>query len=101
MNNNLILVIVALATGAMIPIQATPNAALSKAVGPIITTLIVLLIAIFSISMYILVSRTPLPEISKVKNSPAYGYLFKKYLTNQICLCLPADLYPFVCMLAM
>jgi len=74
MNNNLILVIVALATGAMIPIQAASNAALSKAVGPIITTFIVLLIAIISTSIYIMVSKTPLPEISKVKDSPAYGY---------------------------
>jgi bacterial/archaeal transporter family-2 protein len=74
-NNYLVMVILSLVSGALIPIQATSNAALSKAVGnPLISTFIVLLIAIISVSIYILIAKTPMPEISKVRDSPTYGY---------------------------
>jgi len=74
-NNYLVMVILSLVSGALIPVQATSNTALNKAVGnPVISTFIVLLVAIISISIYMVISKASLPEISNLRTSPIYGY---------------------------
>lgn len=76
MKNDLLLILVSLLTGALIPIQATSNAALSKAVGnPVVTAFLVLLLALVSVFVYLLLSRTTIPTWAAFRTSPTYGYV--------------------------
>ena len=70
MKNQSLLIILSLATGIMIPIQATFNAACSKVTGnPITAALIALLVGSISITIYILLSKTNFPEVSQLKGA--------------------------------
>lgn len=75
MSNNLVYMILALVTGALIPIQAATNTSFSKSIGtPLVTGLMVFIVGLVAISLFLLVSRTPLPGVDKLKQAPLYGY---------------------------
>jgi len=62
MNNTFIFVVLALITGALIPVQASTNAAFSKSIGnPYITGVMVLLIGVIASLLFIAISKTQLP----------------------------------------
>ena len=68
--NHQLLIFITLITGALVPIQAATNAACSKATGsPIIAALITLLTGLIYITIYLFISKTPLPEIATLKNT--------------------------------
>ncbi len=76
MKSNLIYLALALITGALIPIQASTNTAFSKSIGnPIITGLMVFVIGFIGMSLFVFVSRTPLPGTQQLTAAPLYGYL--------------------------
>src|SRR4051794_25857253 len=73
---NLIYLALALITGALIPIQASTNAAFSKSVGnPFITGLMVFIIGLLGMMLFLLITRTTLPTPSQLAAAPVYGYL--------------------------
>src|SRR6185312_14971296 len=76
MKSNLIYFALALITGALIPIQAATNAAFSKSIGNAsITGLMVFIVGLFSMLVYVLVSRVSMPTIQQLSTAPTYGYL--------------------------
>lgn len=76
MNNQTAFILLSLLSGALIPIQASSNAALSKAIGsPIVTALTVFIVGFFSVLAYIFISKTPFPELSQFKSAPLYGFI--------------------------
>lgn len=76
MKSDLIYLVMALITGALIPVQASTNAAFSKSVGnPFITGLMVFVIGLAGMILFLLVSRTALPTTQQVINAPLYSYL--------------------------
>ena len=73
---NLIYLALALITGALIPIQASTNAAFSKSVGnPFITGLMVFVVGLLGMMLFILITRTALPTSPQLAAAPLYGYL--------------------------
>ena len=73
---NLIYLALALITGALIPIQASTNAAFSKSVGnPFITGLMVFIVGLVGMILFLLISRTPLLTPPQLVAAPVYGYL--------------------------
>jgi len=76
MKSNLIYFAAALITGALIPIQASTNAAFSKSIGNAsITGLMVFVVGLVGMLAYVLVSRVSMPTMQQLANAPAYGYL--------------------------
>src|SRR3954465_8689268 len=76
MNNAYIFVLLALITGALIPIQASTNAAFSKSIGnPFITGLMVFIVGLIGMILFLLISRTSLPTLPQLAGAPIYGYL--------------------------
>jgi transporter family-2 protein len=76
MKVTLIFLLLAVLTGALIPIQAATNALFSKSVGnPYVTALSVFLIGLLSVSTFLLVSRASLPTLGQLSGVPIYGYL--------------------------
>ena len=76
MKNDLVFLIIALFTGALIPIQAATNAAFSKSIGnPVMTGLMVFLVGLVGMIIYILLSRTSFPNKQQLFSAPAYSYL--------------------------
>lgn len=76
MKTHIFLIGLSLIVGALIPIQASTNAAFSKATGnPITTALMVFIVGLIAILLYIFITRTPLPEVTQLKAAPAYSYL--------------------------
>jgi bacterial/archaeal transporter family-2 protein len=75
MNNTFIFVILALITGALIPVQASTNAAFSKSIGnPYITGGMVLLIGLIAALLFITISKTQVPALTQFKSAPLYSY---------------------------
>jgi transporter family-2 protein len=75
MNNNLLLILLALITGALIPIQAATNSAFSKSIGnPFITGFMVFAVGIVAIAIFLLLKRVPFPPTDKLIQAPLYGY---------------------------
>jgi transporter family-2 protein len=75
MNNTFIFIVLALITGALIPVQASTNAAFSKSIGsPYITGAMVLLFGLISAILFILISKTQVPGAAQFKNAPLYSY---------------------------
>ena len=73
---NLIYLALALITGALIPIQASTNAAFSKSVGnPFITGLMVFIVGLLGMSLFMLITRTSLPTPPQLASAPLYGYI--------------------------
>ncbi len=76
MKSNLIYLIMALITGALIPIQASTNAAFSKSIGnPYITGLMVFIVGLVGMIIFALVSRVSMPTTQQLVSAPLYGYL--------------------------
>src|SRR5215831_1212462 len=75
MNNTFIFIVLALITGALIPVQASTNAAFSKSTGnPYITGVVVLSVGLIAALIFIVISRTQIPSITQFKNGPLYSY---------------------------
>jgi bacterial/archaeal transporter family-2 protein len=76
MKGNTIFLLLALITGALIPVQAATNAAFSKSVGnPYVTALVVFLVGLIGVTAFLFISGTELPTLSQLKAVPFYGYL--------------------------
>jgi len=76
MKTNTVFLLLALLTGALIPIQAATNAAFSKSIGnATITALIVFIVGLISVTIFLLFTHTQLPTAVQLKSAPAYGYL--------------------------
>jgi transporter family-2 protein len=75
MNNAFIFIVLALITGALIPIQASTNAAFSKSIGnPYITGVMVLMTGLIAALIFIVASRTNVPNVAQLKAAPLYSY---------------------------
>jgi transporter family-2 protein len=67
---------VAVIVGALIPIQAATNAAMSRAIGSVtITSVVLFAIGFVVVAVWALVIREPLPSLVTLRRVPAYGYL--------------------------
>jgi transporter family-2 protein len=76
MKNDLLYLFLALITGALIPIQAATNTAFSKNVGSSSATgLMVFIVALVSMILFALLTRTPIPDKQQLAAAPAYSYL--------------------------
>ncbi|HWA35889.1 MAG TPA: DMT family transporter [Cyclobacteriaceae bacterium] len=76
MKNDFIYLVLALITGALIPVQAATNTVFSKSIGnPYITGLMVFIVGLIGMIVFILLSRTPLPARQQLVSAPMYGYL--------------------------
>ncbi|MCF6132900.1 DMT family transporter [Flavobacterium wongokense] len=76
MKSNLIYLAMALITGALIPIQASTNAAFSKSVGnPFLTGLMVFIVGLIGMVAFIVISGTAMPTTQQVISAPLYSYL--------------------------
>ena len=76
MKNDIIFPLLALVTGALIPIQAATNAGFSKSIGnPVITGLMVFVVGLITMLAYLLATRTSFPSVQQLTHVPAYGYL--------------------------
>jgi transporter family-2 protein len=76
MKGNLLFIVLALLTGALIPIQAATNAAFSKSVGnPFVTGLTVFIIGLAGISVFLFVTKTQFPTVDQMRAAPLYSYL--------------------------
>jgi transporter family-2 protein len=76
MKSNLIYVIMALVTGALIPIQAATNAAFSKSIGnPYVTGLMVFIVGLIGMSVFVLLTGASIPTAKQLVAAPVYGYL--------------------------
>lgn len=76
LKSNLIYLLLALVTGALIPIQAATNAAFSKSTGnPYITGAVVFVIGLAAMLVFLFVTKTALPERQHLTAAPAYSYL--------------------------
>lgn len=75
-NSNILFLIAALITGALIPIQAQTNAGFSKAIGsPSLTGLMVFVVGVLCMGLYVAVTSTPLPKAPQLAAAPWYTYL--------------------------
>jgi transporter family-2 protein len=65
----------AVVVGALIPIQAATNAAMSRAIGSVaITSLALFAIGFLVVAAWAIVIREPLPSLETLRHVPAYGY---------------------------
>ena len=66
----------AVIVGALIPVQAATNAAMSRAIGSVaITSLALFAIGFVVVAAWAIVIREPLPSLETLRHVPAYGYL--------------------------
>jgi transporter family-2 protein len=71
-----LLAALALIVGALIPIQAATNAAMSKALGGIsYASLILFGISLVVVFAWLLITQAPMPPGSAFRSAPFYGYL--------------------------
>ncbi|MGZ3885179.1 MAG: DMT family transporter [Bacteroidia bacterium] len=76
MKNDFIYLVLALITGALIPVQGATNSVFSKSIGnPFITGLMVFIVGLAGMLVFVLVSRTSFPSREQLGAAPAYGYL--------------------------
>jgi transporter family-2 protein len=76
MKKDFIFLLLALITGALIPIQAATNSAFSRSIkNPIITGLMVFVIGLVGMILFVLLSREPFPTRQQLTSAPLYGYL--------------------------
>jgi transporter family-2 protein len=65
----------AVIVGALIPVQAATNAAMSRIVGSVaITSLSLFAIGFVIVAVWAIVIRAPLPSMETLRHVPAYGY---------------------------
>ena len=66
----------ALVVGALIPVQAATNAAMSKALGSVsFASLVVFAVAFIFVSAWAVTTGSEVPALSSFRAVPAYGYL--------------------------
>jgi bacterial/archaeal transporter family-2 protein len=66
----------AVIVGALIPVQAATNAAMSRAIGSVvITSLALFAIGFVVVAAWAIVIRVPLPSLEALRHVPAYGWL--------------------------
>jgi bacterial/archaeal transporter family-2 protein len=71
-----IYLLLALVTGALIPIQAVTNAAFNKSVAnPLITGIMVFVVGFFGMLILSLAMRISWPSVNQLASAPGYGYL--------------------------
>ena len=76
MKSNFIYLVMALITGALIPIQASTNAAFSKSIGnPYFTGLMVFIVGLVGMGIFMLISGGAMPTTKQLVDAPVYGYL--------------------------
>jgi transporter family-2 protein len=76
MKNDLIYLVLALVTGALIPIQASTNSIFSKSIGnPLITGLMVFIVGLVAMIIFIVLSGTAFPVRHQLVPAPLYSYL--------------------------
>jgi transporter family-2 protein len=62
--------------GALIPIQAATNAAMSRAIGSVaITSLTLFAVGFVAVAGWAIAIREPLPSLEALRHVPPYGYL--------------------------
>ena len=65
----------AVIVGALIPVQAATNAAMSRVVGSVaITSLALFAIGFVVVAAWAIVMREPLPSPETLRHEPAYGW---------------------------
>jgi transporter family-2 protein len=65
----------AVVVGALIPVQAATNAAMSRAIGSVaITSLALFAIGFVVVAVWAIVIREPLPSLETLRHVPAYSY---------------------------
>ena len=65
----------AVIVGALIPVQAATNAAMSRVVGSVaITSIALFAIGFVVVAAWAIVIRVPLPPLETLRQVPAYGY---------------------------
>ena len=75
MKITIIYIMLALVTGALIPIQAATNAAFSKSVtNPLITGIMVFVVGFLGMLILSLTMRISWPSVHQLASAPAYGY---------------------------
>ncbi|HWW87858.1 MAG TPA: DMT family transporter [Vicinamibacterales bacterium] len=66
----------AVIVGALIPVQAATNAAMSRVTGSVvITSLALFAIGFVVVAVWAIVMRVPLPSLETLRQVPAYGYV--------------------------
>ena len=66
----------AVTVGALIPVQAATNAAMSRMIGSVaITSVALFAIGFVVVAAWAIVIRAPLPSLETLRNVPAYGWL--------------------------
>jgi transporter family-2 protein len=66
----------AVIVGALIPVQAATNAAMSRVIGSVaITSLALFAIGFVVVAAWAIVIRVPLPSLETLRRVPAYGWL--------------------------
>jgi transporter family-2 protein len=71
-----LLAALAVIVGALIPVQAATNAAMSRMIGSVpITSLALFAIGFVVVAAWMIVMREPLPAINTLRHVPLYGYL--------------------------
>jgi transporter family-2 protein len=74
-SNNILFVLLAVITGALIPVQAATNTAFSKSIGnPYITAVTVFSMGLACTLVFLFATRTPFPTVGKLAAAPWYGY---------------------------
>ncbi|WP_339668913.1 DMT family transporter [Dasania marina] len=72
----LLLPCMAICAGALIPVQAAANASLSKSIGSVVySALLLFVVGLLFISSYVLINRVPMPSIADFAKAPAYSYI--------------------------
>ena len=67
--------VLAVIVGALIPVQAATNAAMSRVIGSVaITSLALFAIGFVVVAAWAIVIRAPLPSLETLGHVPAYGY---------------------------
>jgi transporter family-2 protein len=65
----------AVMVGALIPVQAATNAAMSRAIGSVaITSLALFAVGLVVVAAWAIVIREPLPSLETLRHVPAYGW---------------------------
>jgi transporter family-2 protein len=71
-----LLALLAVAVGALIPVQAATNAAMSQVVRSVpIASLFVFAVGLLVVALWVVVTRSPLPTMAVMRQAPAYAYL--------------------------
>jgi transporter family-2 protein len=66
----------AVIVGALIPVQAATNAAMSRAIGSVaIASLALFAIGFVVVAVWAIAIRAPLPPLETLRHVPAYGYV--------------------------